>query len=61
VIYSAGDTEEYLAKVSSLNAEKATAMDQVEKLLSTPKGQTLFASMREKTRPCSARKNRFSP
>ncbi|NWK80115.1 methyl-accepting chemotaxis protein [Aquitalea sp. LB_tupeE] len=61
VIYSAGDTEEYLSKVNSLNAEKAAAMEQVEKLLSTAKGKALFASMREKNQALQGAQQQVYP
>jgi len=54
VIFSAGDTEEYLSKVASLDSAKNADMAKVEQLLSTPKGKELYAVLQEKNRALTA-------
>ncbi|TDR80203.1 methyl-accepting chemotaxis protein [Paludibacterium purpuratum] len=49
VIFSAGDTEEYLTKVDNLLAAQTTDMDRMETLLFAPRGKELFADVREKS------------
>jgi methyl-accepting chemotaxis protein len=61
VIFSAGDTEEYLSKVASLDSAKNADMGKVEQLLSTTKGRALFASMQEKNRALTAALEQANP